>query len=136
MTQKSFQFVIKKQATYKQIKTRVLSHVMQKRSDFEKTQLLNSSVTFSSEAATGVLRNFANFTGKHLHESLFFNKVAGLRLWTPFSQNTSEQLLLFPVSFQFKRECRGVIRTLSNIYDKEFHENSQRLLSSTIFAKY
>ena len=27
----------------------------------------------------GVLRNFAKFTGKHLCQSLFFNKVAGLR---------------------------------------------------------
>ena len=27
----------------------------------------------------GVLKNFANFTGKHLCWSLFFNKVAGLR---------------------------------------------------------
>ena len=26
----------------------------------------------------GVLRNFAKFTGKHLWQSLFFNKVAGL----------------------------------------------------------
>ena len=26
----------------------------------------------------GVLRNFTNFTGKHLCQSLFFNKVAGL----------------------------------------------------------
>ena len=26
----------------------------------------------------GVLRNFAKFTGKHLYQSLFFNKVAGL----------------------------------------------------------
>ena len=33
----------------------------------------------------GVLRNFTKFTGKHLCQSLFFNKVAGLRLifaWT------------------------------------------------------
>ena len=30
----------------------------------------------------GVLENFANFTGKHLCQSLFFNKVAGLRLAT------------------------------------------------------
>ena len=31
----------------------------------------------------GVLRNFSKFTGKHLCQSLFFNKVAGLkkRLW-------------------------------------------------------
>ena len=27
----------------------------------------------------GVLRNFTKFTGKHLRQSLFFNKVAGLR---------------------------------------------------------
>ena len=26
----------------------------------------------------GVLRNFAKFTGRHLYQSLFFNKVAGL----------------------------------------------------------
>ena len=33
-----------------------------------------------SEAATGgVLRNFAKLTGKRLCQSLFFNKVAGLR---------------------------------------------------------
>ena len=25
-----------------------------------------------------VIRNFAKFTGKHLYQSLFFNKVAGL----------------------------------------------------------
>ena len=64
----------------------------------------------------GVPRNFAKFTGKHLCQSLFFNKVAGLRpaillkkrLWhrcfpvnfakflrTPFLQNTSGRLLLF-----------------------------------------
>ena len=29
----------------------------------------------------GVLRNFEKFTGKHLCQSLFFNKVAGLRLF-------------------------------------------------------
>ena len=27
----------------------------------------------------GVLRNFAELTGKHLRQSLFFNEVAGLR---------------------------------------------------------
>ena len=27
----------------------------------------------------GALKNFAKFTGKHLGQSLFFNKVAGLR---------------------------------------------------------
>ena len=63
----------------------------------------------------GVLRNFTKFTGKHLCQSLFFNKVAGLRpatllkkrLWhkcfpvnfakflrTHFLHNTSGRLLL------------------------------------------
>ena len=28
----------------------------------------------------GILRNFAKFTGKHLCQSHFFNKIAGLRL--------------------------------------------------------
>ena len=64
----------------------------------------------------GILRNFAKFTGKHLCQSLFLNKVARLRpatlskkkLWhrcfpvnfakclsTSFLQNTSGRLLLF-----------------------------------------
>ena len=30
----------------------------------------------------GVLKNFTKFTGKHLCQNLFFNKVAGLRLAT------------------------------------------------------
>ena len=63
----------------------------------------------------GALRNFAKFTGKHLCQSLFLNKVAGMRpatllkkkLWhrcfpvnfakfqrTPFLHNTSGRLLL------------------------------------------
>ena len=64
----------------------------------------------------GVLRNYAEFTGKHLCQTLFSNKVAGLspatlfkkRLWhryfpvnfakflrTPFLQNTSSRLFLY-----------------------------------------
>ena len=64
----------------------------------------------------GVLRNFTKFRGKHLCQSLIFNKVAGLRpttllkkrLWhrcfpvnfvkflrTTFLQNTSRRLLLY-----------------------------------------
>ena len=59
----------------------------------------------------GVLRNFAKFTGKHLCQSFFFNKVLATllkkRLWhrcfpvnfakflrAPFLQNTSRRLLL------------------------------------------
>ena len=34
----------------------------------------------------GVLENFAKFTGKHLCQSLFFNKVAGLYQKRDFSK--------------------------------------------------
>ena len=41
----------------------------------------------------GVLRNFTKFTGKHLCQSLFFNKVAGL------SPTTKKRGSAFPVNF-------------------------------------
>ena len=62
-----------------------------------------------------VLRNIGKFTGKHMRQSLFFNKISGLkfatllkkRLWhrclpvnfakflrTPFLQNTCGRMLL------------------------------------------
>ena len=44
----------------------------------------------------GVLRNFTKFTGKHLCQSLFFNKVAGLRLVTLFKKRLWHRC--FPVS--------------------------------------
>ena len=68
----------------------------------------------------GALRNFTKFKGKHLCQSLFFNKVAGLKpatllkkrllhrcfpvnfanfLRTLFLQNTSGRLLLFPLTY-------------------------------------
>ena len=40
----------------------------------------------------GILRNFAKFTGKNLSQSLFFNKVAGLRPATLFKKETLAQL--------------------------------------------
>ena len=51
--------------------------------DLPKVFRNNTSVVRSSRPEVfckkGVLRNFAKFTGKHLRQSLFFNKVAGLR---------------------------------------------------------
>ena len=38
----------------------------------------------------GVLRNFAKFTGKHLCQCLFFNKVAGLRPATLLKRDTGQ----------------------------------------------
>ena len=67
-----------------------------------------------------VLKNFTKFTGKHLCQSLFFNKVAGLRpatllkkaLWhryfpvnfvtfsrTPFLHNTFGRVLMNKLGF-------------------------------------
>ena len=45
----------------------------------------------------GVLRNFAKFTGKHLRQSLFFNKVARLRLATLLKKRLWHRY--FPVNF-------------------------------------
>ena len=68
----------------------------------------------------GVLRNFPKFTGKHLRQNLFFNKVAGLRcaillkkrVWhwcfpvnfteflrAPFLQNTSDDCFYITIGF-------------------------------------
>ena len=55
-----------------------LSQSPQKNTFFEDSQ---SFVSSRAEVfcKKGVLRNFTKFTGKHLCQSLFFNKVAGLR---------------------------------------------------------
>ena len=90
-------------------------------------QLFNKDRSSYSRCSVkkGVLRHFANFTEKHLCQSLFFNKVAGLGrpqacnfvkketlaqvfsvnfakfLRTPFLQNTSGGLLLQKNQFLF-----------------------------------
>ena len=45
----------------------------------------------------GVLRNFTKFTGKHLCQSLFLNKVAGFRPATLIKKTLWHRC--FPVSF-------------------------------------
>ena len=95
------------------------------------SQRWNYVVTYRSShqmcsVKKSVLRNFEKFTGKHLCQSIFFNKVAGLsprlspatllkkRLWhrcfpvnfakflrTPFLQNTSRRLLSIPNHVMF-----------------------------------
>ena len=78
----------------------------------------------------GVLRNLTKFTGKHLCQSLFFNKVAGLRpttllkkrlrhrcfpvnfpkfLRTSFLQNTPRRLLLNITFIRLKQPFVGVL---------------------------
>ena len=43
---------------------------------------------------TGVLKNFAKFTGKHLRQSLFFNKVVGLSLATLLKKGSGTGVFL------------------------------------------
>ena len=50
----------------------------------------------------GVLRNFAKFTGKHLCQRVFFNKVAGLRPSTLLKKKSVAQV--FPIKHHFKTE--------------------------------
>ena len=65
---------------------------------FSKTTNTTRSSHQRCSLKKGVLRNFTKFTGKHLCQSLFFNKVAGPRcfpvnfvklLRTPFLQSTA-----------------------------------------------
>ena len=52
----------------------------------------------------GVLRNFAKLTGKHLCQSLFFNKVAELKLdflFTDLCQHFEIYLVVFALNFLF-----------------------------------
>ena len=91
-----------------------------------------------------VLRNFTKFTGKHLYQSPFLNKVASLRpatllkkgLWhrcfpmnfakflrTPFSQNTFGRLLLeIYQSFDNVYEMTSVFLDIMKAFDKVWHD--------------
>ena len=111
----------------------------------------------STEAAArgsvrkGVLRNFGKFTGKHLCQSLFFNKVVGLRpatllkkrLWhrcfpvnfakslrTPFLQNMSGQLLLSKMSKRRQIELVSPGKTSQQKEQEEKIMTRQNVLSA------
>ena len=99
-----------------------------------------------------VLRNFAKFTGKHLCQCLFFNKVVGLRtttllkkrLWhrcfpvnfakflrTPFLQNTPGRLLLY---YEEIKWCTTA-EPYQTFMMEFFCEKSFLLVPSSVFAK-
>ena len=63
----------------------------------QKAQPLIKSRHQRSFLIKGVLRNFAKFTGKHLCQSLFFNKVAALRPTTLLKRRPWHRC--FPVNF-------------------------------------
>ena len=61
------------------------------------TSTINCSNRSQMFLKIGVLKNLANFTGKHLCWSLFFNKVAGLRPATLLKKRLQHRC--FPVKF-------------------------------------
>ena len=62
----------------------------------------------------GVLRNFAKFTGKHLCQSLFLNKVVGLRpvLLKKLDVENGDW-------FSSESNCRSVFRTYQTFINEE-----------------
>ena len=70
----------------------------------------------------GVLRNFAKFTEKHQCQSLFFNKVAGLRKHKHFSQIINDRyfryftFLLYYASSLRLLPCLGKVVYLRNTF--------------------
>ena len=75
-----------------------------------KFKILTATIRSSHQRCSmkkGVFRNFTKFTGKHLCQSLFFNKVAGLR----------------PQTCNFIKK-----ETLAQVFCCEFCENSKNTL--------
>ena len=78
--------------------------IFQERKNHGKTKSLGDNKKQPPEVfcKKGVLRNFAKFTGKHLCQILFFNKVAGLRPETLFKTRLWHRC--FPVNIaKFQR---------------------------------
>ena len=70
----------------------------------------------------GILRNFTKFTGKHLCQSIFLNKVAGVRPATLLKKRLWHRC--FPVSFA------KFVRTLF------LQDNSGGLLPAIFYCRY
>ena len=71
----------------------------------------------------GVLRNFAKFTGKHLRQNLFFNKVAGAAcnfIWKETLERKREFCLLRCINLSFATWRNHVISQVENNIDSTF----------------
>ena len=60
------------------IASNLVHQILQKLVDDSTTNSTTEAVARRCSVKKGVLRNFAKFTGKHLFQGLFFNKVVGL----------------------------------------------------------
>ena len=66
----------------------------------------------------GVLRNFTKFEGKHLCQSLFFNKVSGLRSATLLKKKLWHRC--FPVNFANSEWSLFAFKLNCNVFCKRF----------------
>ena len=75
---------------------------------------------FETLSYKNFLRNksFAKLTGKHLCQSLFFNKGAGLPYFPAFGMNKGRHGVIRIVSLRIQSEC-GKIRQACNFITKE-----------------
>ena len=82
----------------------------------------------------GVLRNFAKFTGKHLCQSLFFNKVAGLRPACLLKKRLMPTGGIYAVSISDKVKYTEAARRSVLLYKKMFLEILQYSQENTSVA--
>ena len=87
----------------------------------------------------GVLRNFAKFTGKHLCQRLFFNKVAGLRPATLLKKSLWHRY--FPVNFAKFLRTPFLTNTSDGCFWKKWkivskQPNNQRMLHQNLLTKW
>ena len=89
----------------------------------------------------GVLRNFAKFTGKHMRQSHFFNKIAGLRAATLLKKRLWHRC--FPVNFsKFLRTPFSIehlrwllLKSISNLLIKTTKDDFYTLLRFYFFKR-
>ena len=106
---------------------------------------LNHRPTHSSRpdmyCKKGVLKHFAKWTGKHLQQSLFFNKVCRLEVYNFFKKDTLAQMFSCEFCKIFKNtffiwkkrlQYRCFIVNLANILAKTFFIEQLRVTASLI----
>ena len=85
---------------------------------------------------TGVLRNFAKFTGKHLCQSSFFNKVAGQALkkrpWHRCFPVNFAKFLITPIFTEHLRWLLLLLDKIQNTKKMETQEPKERKFEKKI----
>ena len=83
-----------------------------------------------------VLRNYAKFTGKHLWQSLFFNKASGLKVCVPFLLSSICRYCIY-----VEEGTLGLVRStrcflvLPTIHNLKKTKTISHIISETFFIK-